>query len=277
MTSETILITKRIIVAYFVATNLLVTLSIEAEAPKVALDTQLPSLQQEDLNGPDWHPLIKHLQSLFDPLDKVAVSRHIHYPISVKYPLEIRNEAEMLEHWDLLFDEALVSRIAESQPSDWDKVGWRGVMLDNGAVWVADGSGKIIATNYTTQRAQQLFEAFTENLKKRLHPSVSKYSKSKMDMFSTKYRLRMDWLDDKVLRLALWESGQDISSKPQVVIESDEWRIEGSGGYIYATFRKNGHRYEYTPYGKHQPMLSIYSGENLIYQEEYVNVSFNLH
>lgn len=60
----------------------------------------------------------------------------------------------------MLFDEALVGRIAESQPSDWDKLGWRGVMLDNGKVWVADGSRKIIAINYTTQRVKQLLTLY---------------------------------------------------------------------------------------------------------------------
>lgn len=83
-------------------------------------------------------------------------------------------------------------------------------------------------------------------------------------MFSAKYRLRIDWFYDKVLRLALCESGQDIPSKQQVVIKSDEWRIEGIGGYFYATSRKNGHRNEYKLFGKHQPMLSIYIGEDLV-------------
>lgn len=241
------------------------------EVPTISL-----SKHSDSPNKQDRHPLIDDLKRLFDPLDKEAVAQQIHYPILIKYPLEIRNEAELLEHWDLIFDDKLVSRITDSSISDWSRVGWRGVMLDNGAVWVNEGSGKIRTTVYTTDKAQRLFEAFTENLKKKLHPSVAEYGTNKMDLISTRYRLRMDWLDDDVLRLALWESGKDISNEPKVVLMSDDWRYEGSAGYFYATFRKDGLRYEYTPYGKHLPMLSIYQGDELCYQEEFENFAHKI-
>ena len=137
------------------------------EVPTISL-----SKHSDSPNKQDRHPLIDDLKRLFDPLDKEAVAQQIHYPILIKYPLEIRNEAELLEHWDLIFDDKLVSRIADSSASDWSKVGWRGVMLDNGAVWVNEGSGKIRTTVYTTDKAQRLFDTFTENLKKKLNTEI---------------------------------------------------------------------------------------------------------
>jgi hypothetical protein len=244
--------------------------SSQAEVPTISETADLTALFKVSSNdAAEWRPLVETIVSIFNPLNKAAVARHILYPVSIKYPLEIRNEAELLEHWDLVFDDVLVSKIANSKISDWSKVGWRGVMLENGVVWLDEESKKIITTNYTTKKGQQVFDEFTADIKKTLHPSVSEYRKNKMDLVSAKYRLRLDWLDDKVLRLALWESGQDISSKPQVSIESEEWRYEGSRAYFYATFRKDGLKYEYTPDGKHQQMLSIYRGEELLYQKEF--------
>jgi hypothetical protein len=244
--------------------------SSQAEVPTISETADLTALFKVSSNdAAEWRPLVETIVSIFNPLDKAAVARHILYPVSIKYPLEIRNEAELLEHWDLVFDDELVSKIANSKISDWSKVGWRGVMLENGVVWLDEESKKIITTNYTTKKGQQVFDEFTADIKKTLHPSVSEYRKNKMDLVSAKYRLRMDWLDDKVLRFALWESGQDISSKPQVFIESEEWRYDGSCAYFYATFRKDGLKYEYTPDGKHQQMLSIYRGEELLYQKEF--------
>jgi hypothetical protein len=92
--------------------------SIKAEVPIVSIPliAEGTHTNPDPIDEQDWHPLIDGLKRLFDPLDKEAVAQQIHYPIIIKYPLEIRNEAELLDHSLPLYCIYISSLLKKSKP-----------------------------------------------------------------------------------------------------------------------------------------------------------------
>ena len=81
----------------------------------------------------------------------------ISYPFRMRYPEpSVTSAAECLKRFDEVFDDSLLNDIAHSDPkSDWERVGWRGIMLGNGEVWL-DEDYKIIAINHETEAGKAL-------------------------------------------------------------------------------------------------------------------------
>ncbi|MBB1335722.1 MULTISPECIES: hypothetical protein [Pseudoalteromonas] len=187
---------------------------------------------------------IVDLIKAFKNHDKAAISSHIRYPLSRTYPVpDINNEAELVERFDDVFDETLIKQIVDSNiDTDWDKVGWRGIMLNSGVVWV-DTDGKIIGINYQTAKEQLLAKNLIAADKQALHPSINAFVEPILDWQTAKYRIRIDDLGDGNFRYASWSNDKKTSDKPDIVLLKGEIEFEGSGGNHSYTF-KNG-RYSY--------------------------------
>ena len=54
----------------------------------------------------------------------------------------------------MLFDDELKKAIDDSKLEDWDDVGWRGIMLYRGMLWLSEDV-KLKATNYYTDKAME--------------------------------------------------------------------------------------------------------------------------
>src|SRR5262245_23493384 len=77
--------------------------------------------------------------------DKEKVISKISFPFSREYPIpSIKNKQEFLDRYNEVIDDQLTGIIINSRPSrDWSTVGWRGIMLLNGEVWL-DYDGRLI-------------------------------------------------------------------------------------------------------------------------------------
>jgi len=77
------------------------------------------------------------------------------YPLKRAYPLSsIHDEIEFIKRYNEVFDDSLKSKIIESNlKKDWSSVGWRGIMLNNGTLWL-DYDGKLLAVNYQSNFEQ---------------------------------------------------------------------------------------------------------------------------
>ncbi|GLQ03466.1 hypothetical protein GCM10007914_23470 [Pseudoalteromonas tetraodonis GFC] len=156
---------------------------------------------------------------------------------------DIKNEVEFITRFDEVFDEELVGVIASSNiDTDWDKVGWRGIMLNNGIVWV-DKDGKIISVNTQNATEQVRVEKLISQDKQSLHSSIKTFQKPILDWDTAKYRVRVDDLGDGNFRYASWSIDKSPSDKPDIVLINGDITFEGSGGNHHYTF-KNG-RYSY--------------------------------
>jgi len=220
----------------------------------------------------EWRSGIRHIQNILKTKDPDKIKDLFLLPFKITPTFIIQTPEEMRDAVEYVLDHAMIEALTEPGFKNWSSFGWRGIAFGHGDLWFGDTRyGLISGANYITEKGHAAIRQKREKIQRELHPSVSLFHETKMDIISKTYRLRMDWIEEERLRLALWKSDQSISDEPLVVVESTEWRSEGSGGYFYATFRKNNLRYEYTPFGKRQPMLSIYDDDELIFQEEFTD------
>ena len=191
-----------------------------------------------------YHESVLPVIAAFKTHDKTAIAAHIRYPLKRQYPLpDIKNEAEFINRFDEVFDEELVAIIGSSNiNTDWDNVGWRGIMLNNGVMWV-DTDGKVIAVNTQNITEQAHAEKLIAQDKQLLHSSIKTFQKPILDWKTASYRVRIDDLGDGNFRYASWSIDKSPSDKPDIVLINGDITFEGSGGNHHYTF-KNG-RYSY--------------------------------
>ena len=191
-----------------------------------------------------YHESVLHVIAAFKMQDKTAIAAHIRYPLKRQYPLpDIKNEAEFINRFDEVFDDELVAVIGSSNiNTDWDKVGWRGIMLNNGVVWV-NTDGKIIGINSHTAKEQAFAKRLIEQDKQSLHSSINTFEEPVLDWKTASYHIRVDDLGDHNYRYASWGINKKSSDKPDFVLLNGDIKFSGSGGNHSYTF-KNG-RYSY--------------------------------
>ena len=188
-----------------------------------------------------YHESVLPVITAFKTQDKTAIAAHIRYPLKRQYPLpDIKNEAEFINRFDEVFDDELVAFIGSSNiNTDWDSVGWRGIMLNNGVMWV-DTDGKVIAVNTQNATEQAHAEKLIAQDKQSLHSSIKTFQKPILDWDTAKYRVRVDDLGDGNFRYASWNIDKSPSDRPDIVLIHGEITFSGSGGNHSYTF-KNGH------------------------------------
>lgn len=191
-----------------------------------------------------YHESVLPVIAAFKTHDKTAIAAHIRYPLKRQYPLpDIKNEAEFINRFDEVFDEELAAVIGSSNiNTDWDNVGWRGIMLNNGVMWV-DTDGKVIAVNTQNTTEQAHAEKLIAQDKQSLHSSIKTFQKPILDWETANYRVRIDDLGDGNFRYASWSIDKSPSDKPDIVLIHGEIKFSGSGGNHSYTF-ENG-RYSY--------------------------------
>ena len=92
----------------------------------------------ESLNATEQKE-IQDIINLFKKNDQNAITNSIRYPLMREEPIpSIDNKAQMKQRFNQVFDQKLVKNIANSKLSQWQSMGWRGIMLDSGTIWVSD-------------------------------------------------------------------------------------------------------------------------------------------
>lgn len=178
-------------------------------------------------------------KSNIDKLDSI-----ISYPIGRPYPIpSISNKQELKKRYSEIFDDSLTSIISNSNiKKDWTDMGWRGIMLNSGIVWL-DYDGRFITTNYTSDKEKAIEEYWIKYEKKLLHPDLKDFKKPIHTIETDKFIVRVDLLENEKYRYASWSIDSEISSKPELVINNGEWKPDGSGGNHHFTFTNGEYRY----------------------------------
>ncbi len=191
-----------------------------------------------------YHESVLPVIAAFKAHDKTAIAALIRYPLKRRYPIpDIKDEAELINRFDEVFNDELVAVIAGSNiNTDWEKVGWRGIMLNNGVMWV-DTDGRIIAINTQNAKEEALAKSLIEQGKQSLHASINTFEKPVLDWKTANYHIRVDDLGDGNYRYAVWNIDKRAKDKPDMVLFNGDVTVSGTGGNHYYTF-KNG-RYSY--------------------------------
>jgi len=176
---------------------------------------------------------------------KEELAAAVVYPLARKYPLsEIKDQDEFIAQYDELFDAVLIKKIVQSKPSkNWNEVGWRGIMLNSGDLWL-DYDGKIIAVNYLSASAQQKRHLLIENERSELYPSITGYKEPVCLLETKEFRIRIDDMGAGNYRYCSWATSKSMADKPDLVLKKGEFVSEGTGGNHRYVFQNGEDRYE---------------------------------
>ncbi|MHA4896498.1 hypothetical protein ACXZ1K_17230 [Pedobacter sp. PWIIR3] len=186
----------------------------------------------------DFIALVKSNQ-----LQKLVTS--VRFPLKREYPLPaVKNKVDFIKRYKELFDDQLIKMITKSDlKNDWSAVGWRGIMLRNGSVWL-DYDGKLIGINYQSD-AEKLRRTKLINADKLLlHASLKNFKNPILEMHTSKFKIRIDEMDNGSYRYVSWPVKGETSSKPDLILQNGKFKPEGSGGNHSFQFTSGDYRYE---------------------------------
>jgi hypothetical protein len=191
-----------------------------------------------------YHGDVSPIINAFKDLNKSDISTLISYPLKRKAPLpSIKTKEELINRFDEVFDKKLIDLIANSDlDKDWSMMGWRGIMLSNGKVWL-DSNGKIRSINYQTSKVEELKVSLIEKQKQTLHSSISTYVEPILEWKTVKFHIRIDDLGDSNYRYASWSIDKKTTDKPDLVLFKGKRVFEGSGGNHHYSFTNGKYIY----------------------------------
>lgn len=187
---------------------------------------------------------IKKVIDFFKQKNIDSISTIINFPLNREYPITcIKNEKEFKQRFHEVFDKILIEEVANSTMELWSEVGWRGIMLDNGLLWIDSYDGKIVAVNYQSEFEKQLKKDLIDKEKENLHYSLKLFESPIYKIQTKNYLIRIDELSDYKYRYACWKLGEKESSTPDLIIQNGQLEHQGSGGNHVFTFINNNYIY----------------------------------
>ena len=203
---------------------------------KVAADHERSDSEQNTLE-PEEIDSIQKLIELFKKLDVEGISNKISYPLDRDYPIpSIRNKEEFIKRFHEVFDQKLIDNIAQSDISQWTEVGWRGIMLDNGVVWMSFQPGFISAINYQSKREKNIQAELIRKDKEQLHATLRNFKSPVYKIQTEKFLIRIDELSENSYRYVSWKAGAEEAILPDLVLKNGICEMQGSGGNHEFTF-----------------------------------------
>jgi hypothetical protein len=201
------------------------------------------SFAQNDLDKSEIENIQK-LIKLFQTKNVDGISKIISYPLNREYPIPVvKNEADFKKRFSQIFDQKIIDEISNSKIDQWSEVGWRGIMLNRGDLWI-ESDGKIKALNYQSDFEINQKKSLINSDKKKLYFSLKSFKSPTYKIQTKSYLIRIDELDNGKYRYASWKTGKSESSKPDLILTNGELEFEGSGGNHTITFKKGEFNYK---------------------------------
>lgn len=212
------------------------------------LMSKMDTIQENAQSNDEQDPYIRdieHLKKMFRQRAVDEISENIAYPLKRTSPIpSVKNATELKERFHEIFDEYLIRIILNSDIDQWSKMGWRGIMLDDGILWM-DYDGKIKAVNYQSEYEKSLQKELTSKEKSGLYRDLRRDFKGDVYKFKTKnYFIRIDELKNGTYRYACWKKENPESTRPDLVLGNGKIEYSGNGGNHVITFRNNIYEYK---------------------------------
>jgi hypothetical protein len=172
------------------------------------------------------------------------LSNKVSFPLKRAYPIPpIKNKQEFAKRYREVFDDEFTKKIINSKPlTDWSDVGWRGIMLLNGELWL-DTDGKLIAVNHQSKPETKEQARLIDAEKNKLHPSILNFKQPVLVFETAQYRIRIDDLGNNNYRYASWPIKSKMSDKPALILTRGKWTPDGSGGNHNYQFKSGDYTY----------------------------------
>lgn len=194
---------------------------------------------------PEYQKFIKNFISNVKSDKKEAIAAMISYPFKREYPIPaIKNKADFVKRYSEIFDSTLKNEVIKSNPAkDWSEMGWRGIMLNQGTIWI-DTDGRLISINYQSKFESNLKNKLIAAEKIKLHPSIAKFNAPECVLETSKFRIRIDDLVNDNYRYASWSLKKKMSEEPDLVITKGKVIMDGNAGNHRFEFKKGQYIYE---------------------------------
>ncbi len=200
-----------------------------------------------------------------------SISKQVHYPLNRPHPLKsIGDKNEFQERFFEIFDDTFLKDIIESNSnSDWSAVGWRGISMHSGNIWL-NYDGQISAINYKSPATKVLIEQQKNASILWLHSSVKEFDRNIINSSTKDYYIRIDRQADNSMRYAAWENNKSTLEEPSLVLKEGKKIYEGSGGNHKYVFINEDYKYIFyvTVLGKVNDMyLEVYKSNTRILRQ----------
>ncbi len=178
--------------------------------------------------------------------DKYVVADYISFPLGREYPIPpIRNRDEFVERYEEVFDTDLIQIISNSDAeNDWNLVGWRGIMINSGLVWMHE-YGNVFVINYQSETEKVLREELINMERNELYPTLRNYLEPVIHFRTKSYMVRIDKIDDSTFRYAAWPSSKTQLDEPDLILSNGTVTYQGSGGNHYYEFTNDIYTYRF--------------------------------
>lgn len=188
---------------------------------------------------------IKGIVALFKEKDIAKISDIIRFPLYREYPIPpIKDKEAFRKRFREIFDDKLINKIVTAQPGQWSEMGWRGIMLDEGSIWLADANGPITAVNYQSDFEKKWRKDLMDRDKEKLHPSLKTFESPTYKIKTKNYLIRIDELKNGTYRYASWKTkGDTVPERPDIILSNGSLKYEGSGGNHTITFTRENYTY----------------------------------
>lgn len=198
----------------------------------------------QELSKDDIEYVSEFVSNISDDL-RPQIASKAHFPIRRQYPIPpIVDSIDFLKRFSEIFDEELLEAIKNSKmEDDWSHVGWRGITLGAGVIWLEDGGG-LKAINYQSIFEKNLRKYLIEIERSTLHPSIREYTEPTCLVETKVYRIRVDKLKDDTYRYSSWKKSSDENSIPDLQLSGGTITFDGSGGNHRYIFTNENYRYE---------------------------------
>lgn len=166
------------------------------------------------------------------------------FPLGRQYPLPlVKDKQDLIRRYNEIFDDSLTKMILSSDPAaDWAQVGWRGIMLHNGVLWL-DEEGGLVAVNYHSPAELKKRQELIAADRQKLHTSVQSFEDPVYVLETQRYRIRIDDMGDGNYRYASWPIRRGMNEPPELVILNGKREYYGSGGNHGFEFVNQGIKY----------------------------------
>ena len=209
----------------------------------VAVFALLPSPSFADYFEYDCDTVVRNFLRTFRSQDRSQLAGIVRFPLRRKYPLaSIRTADEFLERYDELFDREITATIVESDIVDWSGIGWRGIMLHDGIVWL-DYDGSLSALNYESEEETEKRRALVEGERAELHSSLTEYDYPVLEWKTESFLIRIDYMGNASYRYAAWDVSDSHDLAPDLLLSDGSVVFEGSGGNHHYVFVNGSYVY----------------------------------
>ena len=204
--------------------------------------------------------------------DASIMSQWVCYPLSRSYPLRpVEDAKDFVARFAELLPAPFLAEIAVSSDSDWQQVGWRGVMFDGGRMWL-DDQQRMRALNESSTVEMAHRNAIIDRDRNALAASLQDYDEPILRWQTKSYRIRIDRMRDGGLRYTSWRRGSPLGAEPDLKLLRGVHEFDGSGGnhHYRWTRGKQSYRCVITLLGSRESVpfeLEVRRGEGVLQVE----------